>query len=59
MQRNVTEFRHLLSKCYVTESDLVWTMGLRDNHVPKIIEHKEPSAPEVFFKKTMVSSIRE
>ena len=40
MQRNVTDFRHLLSKCYVTESDLTWTMGLRDNSIPKTIEHK-------------------
>lgn len=59
MQRNVTEFRHLLSKCYLNEGDLNWTMGLRDNPVAKTIEHREPSAPEVFFKKTMVSSIRE
>lgn len=59
MQRNVTDFRHLLSKCYVTESDLVWTMGLRDNSIPKTIEHKDPVAPEVFFKKTMISTIRD
>jgi hypothetical protein len=59
MQRNVTEYRHLLSKCYVTEADLNWTMGLRDNSVPKTIEHKESSAPDVFFKKTMISTIRD
>ena len=59
MQRNVTEFRHLLSKCHVTEPDLNWVMNLRDNQIPKTIEHKDPAAPEVFFKKTMVSTIRE
>ena len=40
MQRNVTEFRHLLSKCYVTEADLNWTMNLRDSSIPKNMEHK-------------------
>ena len=59
MQRNVTDFRHLLSKCYVTEADLNWTMNLRDNSIPKNMQHKEPSAPEVFFKKTMLSTIRD
>lgn len=59
MSRNVTEFRHLLNKCYITESDLNWTMGLRDNNIPKTIQHKEPSAPEVFFKKTALSTIRD
>jgi len=40
MSRNVTEFKHLLNKCYITESDLNWTMGLRDNVIPKSIEHR-------------------
>jgi hypothetical protein len=34
-------------------------MGLRDNSIPKTIEHKDPIAPEVFFKKTMISTIRD
>lgn len=34
-------------------------MGLRDNQIPKTIEHKDPQAPEVFFKKTMIATIRE
>jgi hypothetical protein len=34
-------------------------MGLRDNKIPKTIEHRDPSAPEVFFKKTMISTIRD
>jgi hypothetical protein len=59
MTRNVTEFRHLLSKCYITENDLNWTMGLRDNFIPKTIEVKESNAPEVFFKKTALSTIRD
>jgi len=40
MSRNVTEFRHLLSKAYITENDLNWAIGLRDNPIPKNIEHK-------------------
>lgn len=59
MTRNVTEFRHLLGKCYITESDLNWTMGLRDSPAPKNIEIPEPHAPEVFFKKTALSTIRD
>ena len=45
MQRNVTEFRHLLGACYITENDLNWTMGLRDFSVPKIVPHLEAHAP--------------
>ena len=59
MQRNVTDFRHLLSKSHITEANLTWTMNLRDSSVPKTITHKEPSAPDVFFKKTLLSSIRD
>lgn len=59
MTRNVTEFRHLLSKCYINENDLNWTMGLRNNEIPKKIDIKEPVAPEVFFKKTAISTIRD
>ncbi len=59
MQRNVTDFRHFLTKSYINENDLNWAMGLRDNQIPKTIEHRDPSAPEVFFKKTMISTIRD
>ena len=58
MQRNVTQFRHLLSKNHVTQHDLEWTIGLRENNIPKKIERKEPAAPEVFFKKTALETIR-
>ncbi len=34
-------------------------MGLRNNEIPKAIEIKEPVAPEVFFKKTALSNIRD
>ena len=34
-------------------------MGLRNNEIPKTIEIKEPVAPEVFFKKTALSTIRD
>ena len=37
MQRNVTDFQHLLTNCYITESDLNWTMNLRDGSIPKKI----------------------
>lgn len=59
MQRNVTEFKHFLTKSYINEDDLNWVMGLRDNKIPKTIEHRDPSAPDVFFKKTMISTIRD
>lgn len=59
MSRNVTEFRHLLNECYITENDLNWTMGLRSNFISKGIEHKDSPAPDVFFKKTAISTIRD
>lgn len=34
-------------------------MGLRSNDIPKTIETKEPIAPQVFFKKTALSTIRD
>ncbi len=34
-------------------------MGLRNNEIPKAIEIKDPVAPEVFFKKTAISTIRD
>lgn len=33
-------------------------MGLRDIKIPKTIDRKDPAAPEVFFKKTALETIR-
>ena len=58
MNRNVTEFRHIMKHSYITENDLSWVINLRDNNIPKNIEAKESSPPEVFFKKTAVSDFK-
>jgi hypothetical protein len=33
MSRNVTEFRHLIKNSNVTENDLNWVIGLRENNI--------------------------
>jgi len=32
MSRNVTEFRHLIKNSNITENDLNWVIGLRENN---------------------------
>lgn len=59
MSRNVTEFRHLLTKSYINENDLNWTINLRSSETPKKAISKEPNPPEVFFKKTQIVTLRE
>jgi hypothetical protein len=39
MNRNVTDFRHLIKQSYITENDLNWVINLRDNN-PAATEHK-------------------
>lgn len=58
MSRNVTEFRHLLSKGSPTENDLNWVINLRQDVVPTKIQRGDSSPPEVYFKKTELTNIR-
>jgi hypothetical protein len=52
MNRNVTEFRHIMKNSYITENDLNWVINLRDNNIPAQVLPKDSQPPDVFFKKT-------
>lgn len=51
MNRNVTEFRHLIKNCYTTENDLNWVINLRDNNI-KPVSKTSDATPDVYYKQT-------
>lgn len=58
MNRNVTEFKHLLGNSHATENDLNWVIGLRENPPAPKLHHTESVPPEVFFKSTASAKFR-
>lgn len=45
MNRNVTEFRHIMKDSYITENDLNWVINLRDINIPAQVAPRDPQPP--------------